>query len=315
MGFDTLLGNQRLKDNLTASLRQGKNAHFYLMSGPDGAGKHTLARLLSAAVMCQGEDRPCCRCTDCRKILSGVHPDVITVEDPEHKAVPVRIIRQMRDDVFIRPNEGSHKIYIFPQEMGLEGQNALLKILEEPPSYGVFLLLTDNADKILPTVRSRCVELALQPLHENLLRTTLQQQFPKADMGSINAAIARSGGFLGQAQNLLQDEDSQMPQIEALVAALCKKDFLSLTYTLVSMERWKRDQLLDLLQQFVEVLEGALVIRSGGVALWEQCSRLAASRSGPELNHMIRTIQKCMEYARGNVSPAAICGYLQWALR
>ena len=315
MGFETLLGNDRLKDNLTASLRQGKNAHFYLISGPAGAGKRTLARLLSAAVMCRGEDRPCCRCADCRKILSGVHPDVITVEDPEHKTVPVRIIRQMRDDVFIRPNEGSHKIYIFPQEMGIEGQNALLKILEEPPAYGVYLLLTDNAHKILPTVRSRCVELALQPLEAKLLRSTLRQQFPKADTGSIDAAIARSGGFLGQAQSLLSNEDTQPPQIEELVTALCSKDILRLTYTLVSMEKWKRDQLLELLQQFTEVLEGALVVRSGGTAMTNQSSRLAASRSGAELNRMIATLQKCMEYARGNVSPAAVCGYLQWMLR
>jgi DNA polymerase-3 subunit delta' len=74
MGFETLLGNDRLKDNLTASLRQGKTAHFYLISGPAGSGKGKLARLLSAAAMCQGEDKPCCRCAHCRKVLSGVHP-------------------------------------------------------------------------------------------------------------------------------------------------------------------------------------------------------------------------------------------------
>ena len=315
MGFETLLGNARLKNNLTASLQQGKNAHFYLISGPAGSGKHTLSRLLSAAVMCQGEERPCCRCADCRKILSGVHPDVITVEDPEHKAVPVRIIRQMRDDVFIRPNEGSHKIYIFPQEMGIEGQNALLKVLEEPPSYGVFLLLTDNADKILPTVRSRCVELPLQPLDQALLRSTLRQEFSKADNESIQAAIARSGGFLGQARSLLENEGAQQPQIGELVNALCNKDVLALTYALVPMERWKRDQLLELLQQFAEILEGALAVRSGGVALSSHCSRLAACRSGSELNDMVAKVQKCMEYAQGNVSPAAISGYLQWMLR
>lgn len=315
MGFDALLGNDRLKNNLTATLRQGKNAHFYLISGPTGAGKRTLSRILSAALMCTSEDRPCCRCADCRKILSGVHPDVITVEDPEHKHVPVRIIRQMRDDVFVRPNEGNHKIYIFPQEMGIEGQNALLKVLEEPPSYGVFLLLTDNADKILPTVRSRCVELPLQPLEAPLLRSILGKEFPKADPDSIDAAIACSGGFLGQAKSLLENDGAQSPQLNELVDALSRKDVLALTYALVPVERWKRDALLELLQQFAEVLEGALAIRSGGVALSPQCSRLAACRSGSELNDMIRHVQKCMEYAQGNVSPAAICGYLEWTLR
>jgi DNA polymerase-3 subunit delta' len=315
MGFEALLGNQRLKDNLTAALQQGKNAHFYLISGPAGSGKRTLASHLAAAVMCQEENRPCCRCHSCRKVLSNVHPDVITVTDPEHKAVPVRLIRQMRDDVFIRPNEGSHKVYIFPQEMGIEGQNALLKVLEEPPKYGLFLLLTANAEKILPTVRSRCVELSMQPLEQNLLRKVLRQEFPQADSASLDAACARSGGFLGQARALLTEGNDEAPQTADFVQALCAKDALLLLRALVPLEKSKRDQLLTLLQQWTEILEGALAIRSGGTAISPHSARLAASRSGQDLNHMIRELQKCMEYAMSNVSTAAISGYLQWALR
>ena len=155
MSFETLLGNDQLKKNLAASLSRGHISHFYLISGPAGSGKHTLAKLLATAILC-GKGRSCGSCAHCRKMLSGSHPDFITVEDPEHKNVAVKIVRQIRDDMFIRPNEADHKIYLFPQELGMEGQNALLKILEEPPSYGVFILLTDNPAKLLPTVRSRC---------------------------------------------------------------------------------------------------------------------------------------------------------------
>ena len=162
MGFEGLLGNDRLKDNLTQSLRRGRISHFYLISGPEGSGKHTLAQLLTAAILCKDENRPCSRCAICRKAMEGNHPDVITVDDPEHKTVAVKIVREAREDVFIRPNEADYKVYLFPQELGIEGQNTLLKILEEPPSYGVFILLTDNPDKLLPTVRSRCTELALR---------------------------------------------------------------------------------------------------------------------------------------------------------
>ena len=315
MGFEALLGNDRLKDNLTAALRQGKAAHFYLLSGPAGAGKQTLARLMAAAALCHSTDKPCLQCESCRKVMAGVHPDVITVRDPEHKAVPVRIIRQMRDDVFIRPNEGDRKIYIFPQEMGVEGQNALLKILEEPPAYGLFLLLTENADKILPTVRSRCVELTLQPLEGAVLEATLRGQFPQADPSSVQAAISRSGGFLGQAQAMLAEGITEAPQTEAFVQALCAKDELLLTRTLVPLEKWKRDPLIELLQQWTALLEGALVIRSGGEALSPLSARLAAAKNGQQLLEAIVRLQKCIEYAQGNVSPAAICGYLQWTLR
>ena len=315
MGFEGLLGNERLKENLRRSLAKGHASHFYLLSGPTGSGKHTLAKLLSAALMCEGGSAPCLKCNACRKIMDDLHPDCITVTDPERKTVPVKLVRQVRDDMFVRPNEGIRKIYIFPQELGIEGQNALLKILEEPPSYGLFLLLTENSEKILPTVRSRCVELTLQPLESGLLETVLCREFPQADRQSIQAAISRSGGFLGQARDLLADGASEAPQTEAFVAALCTGDALLLTRTLVPMEKWKRDQLIPILQQWTEILEGALAIRAGGQALSPLSAKLAAARRGEELLRSIAHLQKCTEYAQGNVSPAAVCGYLQWMLR
>ena len=88
MGFEALLGNERLKENLTGSLSRGRVSHFYLISGPEGSGRRTLARLLAAALMCDGTHQPCMRCEACRKVMAGVHPDFITVDDPEKKTVP-----------------------------------------------------------------------------------------------------------------------------------------------------------------------------------------------------------------------------------
>ena len=183
MGFEMLLGNERLRENVSRSIRRGHISHFYLISGPEGSGKRTLARLMAAAILCRGQERPCLTCAVCRKVLSGNHPDYITVDDPEKKSVPVDLIRQARADIFVRPNESDKKIYLFPraQDMGVPAQNALLKILEEPPAYGVFFLLADNPDKLLPTIRSRCTELKLTALPQNLLRAHLQQLFPQAD--------------------------------------------------------------------------------------------------------------------------------------
>ena len=122
MGFEGLFGNARLKENLSGSIRQGRISHFYLISGPEGAGKRTLARLLSAAMQCTEAEKPCMQCKACRKVLAGTHPDVITVEDQEHKTVPVRMIRDARESIFVRPNEGQRKVYVFPQEMGIEAK-------------------------------------------------------------------------------------------------------------------------------------------------------------------------------------------------
>jgi len=222
MSFERLLGNERLKENLTQSLKKGRISHFYLISGPKGSGKHTLAKLLSAAILCHSHE-PCLSCSVCRKVMENTHPDVITVEDPEHKTVAVKLVRQFREDVFIRPNESEYKIYLLPQELGIEGQNALLKILEEPPSYGVFILLTDNPEKLLPTIRSRCTELKLTALPKQVLAGALQKEFPQAEEASVSAAMLRSGGFLGQARAILADTQGYPPRPSNLRAALQKR--------------------------------------------------------------------------------------------
>lgn len=316
MGFEALLGNERIKDNLRRSFARGRVPHFFLICGPQGSGRHTLTRLLAAAMMCQGEDQPCGRCEGCRKVLSGIHPDFITVDDPEKKTVPVELVRQARSDMFIRPNEGKRKIYLLPraQDMLEPSQNALLKILEEPPSYGAFILITDNAEKMLPTIRSRCTELHLLPLPERILKSELAHRFPDVSEDALSAAISRSGGYLGQALRLLEGQE-EPDQTKDFAAAFAGRSALGLTMVLTPMEKWKRDQLVSILEQWVVVLEESLACRAGGRAISELSRTISASRSAADILAAIRQIQKCIEYARGNVSPAAVCGYLQWALR
>ena len=315
MGLETLLGNRRLRENLGESLRRGHISHFYLISGARGSGRHTLAKLLAAAILCRNEEKPCLGCAPCRKVMEGSHPDFITVEDPEHKTTAVKVVRQFREDVFIRPNESDYKIYLFPQELGIEGQNALLKILEEPPKHGVFILLTDNPEKLLPTVRSRCTELKLLPLDDKLLHRQLRQDFPDAPEEDIQAAIARSGGFLGQAREILRDGDGIPPQTQEFVQAVAQRNALALTQTLVPMEKWRRDQLTEILQSWLELVQSALSARTAGRPAPALARDLAASRSSAELLAMAKQLQKCVLYAQSNVSPAAVCHYLLWALR
>lgn len=317
MGFASLLGNGRLKQNLTESLEKGHISHFYLISGPEGSGKRTLAKLLAAAILCQGKDKPCGYCTPCRKVMDGNHPDFITVDDPDKKTVTVDLIRQARADIYVQPNESDHKVYLFPraQDMGLPGQNALLKVLEEPPKYGVFLLLTDNPDKLLPTVRSRCTELQMQALPEDVLRKQLIWEFPQAQAEDLTAAISRSGGFLGQAKALLESGGQIPPQTEGFVKALAEKNSLALVQTLVPMEKWKRDALAEILASWLALTESALASRSGVGAVMPQARQLAQTRTGAELHEAVLCLRKALLYTQSNVSPAAVCGYLEWALR
>ena len=315
MGFEGLLGNARLKENLSGSIRQGRISHFYLISGPEGAGKHTLAQLLAAAMLCREQEKPCGHCKDCRKVLAGTHPDVIYVEDPEHKTVPVRVIREARESIFIRPNEGERKVYIFPQEMGIEGQNALLKVLEEPPSYGAFLLLSATPERLLPTIRSRCTELHLQALSPENMSDALIKEFPDIPKDVRDAAIVRSGGYLGQAKKILSEAVQNTPQTEEFIRAFAARDNLGMANLLASMEKWKRDKFMEELIAWSALLRGALVCRSGQTGATEAEKALGAARSARELMNAYNEIQKAMQYAGGNVSVAALCGALLWQLR
>ena len=188
MKLAALLGNDTLKQRLSALQAKGKLTHSFLLTGPEGSGRHTLARILCAAMQCTAPgERPCGVCPQCRKVLDGAHPDICIVDDPEKKTIPVKLVRDACTDLYIRPNEGQRKIYLFPraQDLNQQGQNVLLKSIEEPPPYGTFLLLAEHAEQLLPTIRSRCVELRLSPLPEAVF-------FPRCGSVSRTCRRARS---------------------------------------------------------------------------------------------------------------------------
>ena len=142
---------------------RGTLSHALLFSGSGDLG--AAAQYAAAAMECQSGQKPCGTCSACRKVFSDIHPDVITVRDEAHKNLSVDTIRQIRSDAYIRPNEGSRKVYIFPDCTILteQDQNVLLKIVEEGPPYAAFLFCAENASVVLQTLRSRCVELKLHP--------------------------------------------------------------------------------------------------------------------------------------------------------
>lgn len=312
MGLEQLLGNEALKERLTEGLRSGRMSHSYLLTGPEGSGKRTLARLLAAAMECRGTPRPCGVCPACRKVLSGNHPDVITVDDPDHKQVPVDCIRAARSELFIRPNEGEKKVLLIPRagDMNPAAQNALLKVLEEPPSYGVFLLLAPSPEALLPTIRSRCAHLRLSPLPRAVLEPALRQQFPDRSAADLEAAMGRSGGFLGQAVTLLEGSGLQLPQVEQFAAAYAAHDTLGLAMVFGSMDKYKRNQLAPVLEELQRLLAQSLLARRGCPTLLPQARAIAEQRTAPELLAACRLVQEALDDCWANVGVGNICAGL-----
>lgn len=314
MSFDQLLGNGALKSRLASEAKQGRLSHCYLLAGPEGSGKHTLARLVAAAAQCEGDAPPCGVCLPCRKVLAGVHPDVSVVDDAAHKQLPAELIRAARAGVFIRPNEGRRKILIFPraQDMNATGQNALLKLLEEPPAYAMFLLLADAAEKLLPTIRSRCAELRLSPLPDGLLRAELARRFPDAPPDRIEAALSGCGGFLGRAAAILEAEP--LPQTPLFAKAYGEGDTLGLLSLFCSMEKLNRDRLLPIIQEFRRLIVEALLSRQGAAA--SPGAMAAAARRTPQaLLAAADALEEAAADCRANVNTATICAALFARLR
>lgn len=156
-------------------------SHAYMIIGPEGEQQKKTISALAASLLCPKENAPCGTCRDCRKAYAGIHPDMIFVERQVkdkgvlHQNILVDQIRGIARDAVIAPNEAIRKVYILPEadRMNREAQNALLKILEEPPGHAAFLLCTTAGDALLPTVRSRCLrvddfarEESLAPLSE-----------------------------------------------------------------------------------------------------------------------------------------------------
>ena len=161
--FDTLEkdpGALRIRE----AAGRGTLSHALLFTGSgDRAG---LARYAAAAMECTADrGQPCGVCPACRKVGQDIHPDVITVRDPDHKNIAVDVVRSIRADAYIRPNEGRRKVYLFPDCALLteQDQNVLLKIVEEGPPYAAFLFCAENPSQVLQTLRSRCVEVKIRP--------------------------------------------------------------------------------------------------------------------------------------------------------
>ena len=153
--------------------RRGELGHAFLITGPDPEEREKLALYLAQALLCEAEgEQPCGRCLPCRKAEKGIHPDLLRRErqpDPNRPSEKRRYftvdqVREMGTEAYITPNEGRRKVFLLPEAdaMNPQAQNALLKLLEEPPAYAAFRLLGTNPGSFLETVRSRCVQLRAQ---------------------------------------------------------------------------------------------------------------------------------------------------------
>ena len=261
--FKDVVGHKDLLKYISSAVENNRVSHAYILNGERGSGKKMLANLFAMTLLCEtGDNEPCGKCHSCKQAESGNHPDIIRVTHEKPNSISVDDIRtQVNNTVDIKPYQGPYKVYIIPQAdmMTPQAQNAILKTIEEPPSYAVFLLLTENAETLLPTINSRCVMLKLRNIKDTLIKKYLMENLEipdyKADMctafaqGNMGRAImlANSDHF-----NEIREEAVQLlkhiseMELNEIVAAVKNISVYKLEITdyLDIIMIWYRDVLL-----------------------------------------------------------------------
>ena len=204
-GFDSVIGLEEVVDYLQNIIKSDKVAQTYIFYGEKGTGKKLLSGILAMTLQCEKHGiEPCLECSSCKKAETRNHPDIITVYHEKPASIGIDEIRaQLVDDILIRPECSPYKIYIVPEaeKMTTQAQNALLKTLADLPKYAKIFLLTDNVDMLLPTIRSRCVHLAMRLVSEPKVKKYLMDACDVPDYyAELDAAYAQ--GNIGKARDI-----------------------------------------------------------------------------------------------------------------
>lgn len=309
-----LYGNEHIKKVLNGS---GSFSSF-LIEGPDGSGKHTLAHIIAASRLClsEAEKKPCGKCLACKKVAAGMHLDLLSI-DP---TLPVRELREKLDDVELYPADGAHKVYIIDgaDVLNEQKQNTLLKTLEEPPEFVTFILIARSSDAFLPTVLSRCARLSMSPLSDGLLEKALREKIKDPNPSDLHRAIMLSGGYVGQALELYKKRDDALfERCEKFISAFVSGSWLEMTDLLTFSGKDARQKFTEFvfaLEKYIKRCFGYAVEGSfdglsdveksltalGAEKLTKLCSAVGTTAENSNINvnlnlWSVYTVKKCRE--------------------
>ena len=206
MPFSHFLGQEHIIVYVQKTLARGMLSHALLFTGPRGTGKKTLALMVAQAVNCEEEKAPCGVCLSCRKTVSLQHPDVRVIAR-EGTGIKIEQMRRIKQEAALQPYEGSKKVFIIEdaEDMNATAANSLLKILEEPPPYLLFILLSSRPQALLPTIRSRCQAFPFRRVSEEKIAEFLRQENDLLP-GEARTFASLAQGSVGRALELMKDK-------------------------------------------------------------------------------------------------------------
>ncbi|MDR3240140.1 MAG: DNA polymerase III subunit delta' [Clostridiales bacterium] len=270
-GFAEVVGHEGVIRNLRAAARGHTLPHAMIFNGAAGLGKKTLADALAQTLQCEaGETDACGHCVSCRTFASGNHPDVHYIAAAKTKSIGVDDVRgQIIHRMETKPYRYPYKIFIMDaaDTMTPAAQNALLKVIEEPAPYGVFLFLSQNLNAFLPTILSRCAVFKLKPLPTGLVKAKLLSAGIDEDKASFYADYA--GGNIGQALAMAGSESFLETRGAAAGMAqdLRRMDLPEVFAQFAVLEKYK-DNIQDILDLFALWYRDVIVAKQTGGDAW-----------------------------------------------
>ena len=237
--FDQMAGQDFVVTTLKASVKSGRIAHAYLFSGPRGIGKTSAARILARSLNCiKGPSEiPCGECENCTEISRGNSLDVIEIDGASNTSV--NDVREIKDEVLFSPNASRYKIYIIDEVHMLSNSafNALLKTIEEPPPYVVFIFATTEIHKVPATVRSRCQQFNFRLISMDVIKGLLSEAVAEMDLEAEDDALF---WIAKEATGSLRDAYTLFDQIASFADSRITMDLIGEKLGLVGLDRINR---------------------------------------------------------------------------
>ena len=311
--FSEIVGHEQIKEHMQAAIRDKKPFHAYLFQGEEGVGKEALARTFAAGLQCQSEstDKPCKECVSCRQMESGNQPDVIWVTREKASLGVDEIREQLCNTMDIKPFSSPYKIYLVPEaeKMTEAAQNALLKTIEEPPEYGIVILMTSNISALLPTIQSRCLTMEFRPLSTAVVESYVKEHCQVPDY-QARASAAFAQGNLGKAMRYAKSEDfiERKDHIISLLRHVEQMD-LSEMLAVIKDLGTRKDEVRDYIDLMVLWYRDVLLFKATkdiNQLLFQDeasyISREASHRSYEKIEEILQAFEKAKVRLRANVN-------------
>jgi len=216
-GYEIL--HEQIAENLISNIRQAKANQAYIFEGERGVGAKECARLFAASLVCKNvASAPCGVCNACIMAKADSHPDIYELSPQDGKRnISVDQIRSIVTDAYTKPYESGKKVYIiaYGDDMNEQAQNAFLKVLEEPPEYAVFVILAENNESLLQTIRSRCTAIKFNPVSDKKIREYIKVKFPES-IEKTDFLVQYAGGVAGDIEKILNTENFQVLRRQSL---------------------------------------------------------------------------------------------------